>query len=444
MVLQELIGRRSILLAEIEEIDKRETSAGRNYLEHEDYAKRNTELQKLSNDIIVAQSVEDDRKRRASLHDESHRAAPQGGLEDPEKRATKPNTGFTSLAEQLQAVVRAQTPGGAFDPRLSNLRAATGANEAVGADGGFLVQTDIATALWQRMFETGQILSRVKRIPISSNANGISHPYLKEESRAAGSRHGGIRSYWADEAGEYSASQPKFGRFKLDLSKLTSLVYLTEEMMEDAAQVEGYVNDLVAKETNFVLEDALFSGNGVGKPLGILNAGCTVSVAKESGQSAATLLPANIRKMRSRLWASGRANSVWHINQDVEPQLHGMVQTDTGGTVYGFPVYLPANGLSGSPFDTLYGRPIIPTEYNPTIGTVGDITYCDWSQYALIEKGGLRAASSIHVRFIYGENVLRFTLRVNGAPAYSWSDSALTPNKGTNTQTPFVTLATRA
>ena len=447
MNLQELIGRRSVLLTEIEEIDKRETSAGKNYLEHEDFQKRSQQLEKLNNDIIVAQSIEDDRKRRSVMEarGEDPEKRGKGGLEDPEKRGNgQPNKGFTSLAEQLQAVVRAQTPGGSFDPRLGELRAATGMNEAVGTDGGFLVQTDLATSIWQRMFDTGNVLSRVKRIPISSNANRISHPYLKEESRAAGSRHGGVRSYWADEADQFTASQPKFGRFTLELSKLTSLVYLTDEMMEDAAQVESYVGDVVRKELNFTLEDALFNGNGVGKPMGILNAGCTVSVSKESGQSAATLVPANIRKMRSRLIASGRASSVWNINQDVEPQLHGMVQTDSGGTVYGFPVYLPANGLAGSPFDTLYGRPVVPTEYNATIGTVGDITLADWSQYVLIEKGGVKAASSIHVRFIYGENVLRFTMRVNGAPGYAWSDSALTPNKGTNTQSPFVTLATRS
>ena len=114
------------------------------------------------------------------------------------------------------------------------------------------------------------------------------------------------------------------------------------------------------------------------------------------------------------------------------------------GVNTGVPVYLPANGLSGSPFDTLYGRPVIPVEHCATLGTQGDIVLADWSQYILIEKGGIDVASSIHVQFIYGEQVLRFTWRNNGAPGYGWSDGALTPAKGTNTQSPFITLDTRA
>jgi HK97 family phage major capsid protein len=167
-------------------------------------------------------------------------------------------------------------------------------------------------------------------------------------------------------------------------------------------------------------------------------------VAKESGQAAATVLPENIVKMRSRLFAGSRGNSVWLINQDVEPALHLMTKTDTAGTVYGYPTYMPANGLSGSPFDTLYGRPVIPVEHCATLGTVGDIIEADFSQYVLIEKGGVNVASSIHVQFLYGEQVLRFSWRNNGAPGYGWSDGALTPAKGSNTQSPFVALATRA
>ena len=50
-------------------------------------------------------------------------------------------------------------------------------------------------------------------------------------------------------------------------------------------------------------------------------------------------------------------------------------------------VYLPANGISGNPYGTLMGRPVIPVEYADTLGTVGDITLCDYSQYMLADKG---------------------------------------------------------
>jgi len=443
MVLQELIGRRSILLAELEEIDKRETSAGRNYLEHEDYAKRNAELQKLSNDIIVAQSLEDDRKRRASMQEETRSAAPQGGLEDTDRRGAKPAGPFRSFGEQMQAIVRSQTPGNQVDPRLLELRA-TGQSEGVGADGGFLVQADMTTEIWRRAFNTGQILSRVRRIPITTNANGIRHPYLKETARTAGNRYGGIRTYRRAEAATVTSTKAQLDEFRMELESGYALVYLTDELMADAAQFEAYVGQLVSEAIAFHMEDEIINGNGVGKCLGILNAPCLVSQAKESGQAAATIVPDNIVKMRSRVFAPSRANSIWIANQDIEPQLHLMTKTDSGGTGWGYSTYLPANGLSGTPFDTLYGRPVVPVEHCATLGTVGDIISADFSQYVLIEKGGVNVASSIHVQFIYGESVLRFSWRNNGRPGYAWNDGALTPAKGTNTQSPFVALATRS
>jgi HK97 family phage major capsid protein len=87
------------------------------------------------------------------------------------------------------------------------------------------------------------------------------------------------------------------------------------------------------------------------------------------------------------------------------------------------------------------GRPIIPIEQAPTLGTVGDISFVDWTQYMMAEKGGMQSASSIHVKFTTDETAFRFVKRVAGQP--SWS-SKLTPFKGSNTQSPYVTLATRA
>ncbi len=102
---------------------------------------------------------------------------------------------------------------------------------------------------------------------------------------------------------------------------------------------------------------------------------------------------------------------------------------------------MPPGGLSGNPYGTLYGRPVITSEHCRTLGTVGDIALCAWSEYLAIEKGGVQTASSIHVRFIYDESVFRFVYRVDGQPAWN---SALTPYQGTNTQGPFVVLATRS
>jgi HK97 family phage major capsid protein len=345
---------------------------------------------------------------------------------------------FGSLGQQLAAVMRAGLPGGSVDPRL--LRgAASGLNETVPSDGGFLVQQDFSTELLQDVFQTGILAQRCRRIPISANANGIKINGVDETSRAS-TRWGGIQGYWASEAEEKTKSKPKFRKIELNLKKLIGLFNATDELMADAAALEGIIRSGFASEFGFLVDDAIINGSGAGQPLGILNSGCLVTVSKEAGQPAATVMAENVIKMYSRIFAQSRPNAVWLINQNVEPQLFTMsLAVGTGGV----PVYMPAGGLSGAPYGTLFGRPVIPIEQCATLGTVGDIIFADLNGYILAEKGGLQSDMSIHVRFIYDEQVFRFVMRLDGQPVRA---TALTPYKGgaSYTQSHFVALETRA
>ncbi len=443
--LAKLYSERKTILQEIGEIDRRETEAKKNYLENPRFVELDASLKRLNGDIEAGEAIEADRKRREDLAAKGEtRSNPETRIDNPERRVVKGP--FRSLGEQIRAVIQASVPNNPqFDTRLNEFRAPTGLNEGVGEQGGFLVQTDFVRDIWKRTYETGQILSRVRRIPIGPGFNGTKIPYVNETSRVTGSRWGGVQVYRTAEAAEYQASAPKLGEWKLDLEKMTGLVYLTDEAMADAPQLEALVMECIPEELRFTLEGEMYDANGVGKCLGILNAPCLVTVAKETSQLADTVVAENIVKMRARQWARSRPNSVWHVNQDVEPQLsqlHFKIKNVAGSeNVGGFAVYMPASALLGSDYDTLYRRPVVPLEHCYTLGDKGDIALCDWTQYVLIEKGGIDVASSIHVKFIYGEHVLRFTWRNNGRPLWP---SALTPKKGSNTLSPFVMLAERA
>jgi HK97 family phage major capsid protein len=342
--------------------------------------------------------------------------------------------------QYMQAVMRSARPGASVDPIVAReQRAATGLGEAIPTDGGFLVGTDIAAELYRRAYTMGQITSRCRRVPISTGANSIKINGIEETSRATGSRYGGVRAYWLAEAGAITPSRPKFRQIELNLHKLGVLVYATDELLQDAQALGSMVLDMAAEEIMWATENTVINGTGVGQPAGVLGANCLVDVDKEVGQAATTFVAQNAMKMWSRMWAPSRANAAWYINQDVEPQLFQMyVAAGTGGV----PVYLPANGLSGSPYGTLFGRPVIPVEYCPTLGTIGDVILADFGQYFLADKGGVQSASSIHVQFLYDETVFRFVYRVDGQPAWH---SELTPASGsTNTLSPFVALDTRS
>lgn len=352
----------------------------------------------------------------------------------PHNKDEKP---FANFGEQMLAIVNAGRPGGAIDPRLLAIQNATGASEGVPADGGFLVQQDFSAELIKSVFETGILAPKCRKIGISANANGIKINGVDESNRANGSRWGGVQGYWAAEAGTVTSTKPKFRQINLTLNKLMALYYATDELLQDSSAMDSILSQAFADEIKFKLDDAIIRGTGAGQPLGILNAGCLVTVTKENAQPADTVVAENIMKMWARMVASSRANAVWLINQEIEPELSSMAIS--AGTA-AFPIYMPANGLSGSQYSTLYGRPVIPIEHASALGDIGDISVVDLSQYLLADKGGMQMASSIHVQFIYDETAFRVTYRVDGQPVRA---TTITPFKGSNALSSFVTLGAR-
>ena len=348
---------------------------------------------------------------------------------------------FFSLGEQLMAGHRAFRNNG-VDPRLNTennpaFRAISGLGVQIPSEGGFLLQPEFSGQLLERTFETGVLPGRCLQIPIGGSS--LKMPYLVDDSRASGSRMGGVTAYWQNEGTQLTGSHPQFGQLEINPNRLTGLCYLTNDLLINAAALETYVKTWFANEFGFMLDDALINGNGAGKPLGILNAGCLVPVDKETGQSAATIIKENIDKMFSRLWPRSINNAAWFINQNVLPQIFSLSQAvGTGGA----PVYIPATGMAGAPYGSLLGRPIVPIEQCATLGTVGDIFFADFSQYILGQRGGLRSDASIHFKFDYDETVLRFILTIDGQPGWA---KYITPYKGTTDYvSPFVALATRA
>ena len=339
---------------------------------------------------------------------------------------------WSSLGEQLMAVKNAAiSHGRAMDERLRS-KAIVGISENVPADGGFLVQTDFAQTLLEKTFATSDILNRVFRMPISANSNGVKIPAVSDSSRADGSRFGGIRAYWMSEGGTKTPSYPSFKQIALELKKLIGYTTCTDELLEDASALESWIGRAFAAEFDFKIVDAIINGTGAGQPLGVLASPCLVSVAAETGQGNTTIVAENIIKMWARRFGT---NYVWLINQDIEPQLYTMaLAVGTGG----IPVYMPAGGLSGLPYGTLFGKPVISCEQCQTLGTIGDIILADFSQYILIDKGGMKSASSIHVNFASDQSAFRFVFRCDGQPMW---DAYLTPKNGTNYQSPFVALA---
>lgn len=330
---------------------------------------------------------------------------------------------FKTVGEFYQAVGK-----GGDHPYLKTLQ------EQAGATGGFLVPEEFRVELLRLAVQGAIIRPRATVVPMGSEVLRL--PRVNETSRAS-SVYGGIIGYWTEESGTNTASEPKFGQFTLTAHKLIGYTQVANELIQDSAiALESLLTMLFSEAIRYYEEDAFLNGSGVGQPLGILNSNALISVPKETGQAATTIVKENLDKMYSRMLSASRSRAIWIAHDDTIPQLLSLSQSvGTGGS----PVMV-AN-IANAPTFTIYGRPVMFTDLCQTLGTVGDIYFVDPSMYWIGDRQALTVAASEHVRFANGETAWRMTERLDGAP---WLDSPLTPRNGATTLSPFLALATRS
>jgi HK97 family phage major capsid protein len=305
---------------------------------------------------------------------------------------------------------------------------------SVPSEGGIFLQGETSTELMTNGFNNSEILPRTSKRTLTATQY-VKIIGIDEKSRVDGSRGGGIRVYTNKELGAYTASKPEFAEVRIEPQKLTGLFPASDEMMRNVTFLGQEVRQLFGEEFSFKCQNLAIRGSGAGEALGILNANCKVSVAKETNQKAKTILTTNLSKMWAR-FTGRRTNAAWFINRDVNPELDALsITAGTGALEPRFITYDSQGVLR------IKGAPVIEIEQCETLGTEGDIILADWSQYVCADMGDIQEAMSIHVDFIYGQQLFRFTYYFDGQPRWK---SAITPFKGSNTVSPVVVLAVRA
>lgn len=345
-----------------------------------------------------------------------------------------PKKGFATHRDFLVAVMDASTRGVVSDERLKYL-AAAGSDEQGGyADpyGGFLLPVGFSPNVMKVMAEGDPIAAYTTKVPMENAVVPINARVDKNHTTSVS---GGFTVGRRAETQAGTSSRQQYEQVVLNAQSLFGIAYATEELLARspvsfAAIIEAGMRD----EFSAKLIDERLNGTGTGMFEGVINSPCVVSVAKESGQVAGTIVKENIDKMRSRCW--GYSNAIWLYNHDCLPQLRSLVQpVGTGGSAVSY-FQVDANGNS-----TLDGRPAFATEFTKTLGTVGDLVLGNWSQYLEGTLSPIQSAESMHVRFENHERTFKFWLENDGR---CWWRSALTPKNSSQTLSPFVTLATRA
>lgn len=335
------------------------------------------------------------------------------------------NLGFKNLGEMALALVNKSR--GHIDRRFQN----DFAYEKFAEDGGLLIPTDFASVIDKKLTQSDEsLMAKCDLTPVSGNS--MSMPIDEQQPWT-----GGIQSYWTAEGASITESKASLKAANYRLHKLASLVKVTDELLEDASAIEAHIKSKAPEAIMHKVNDAIINGDGVGKPTGILNAGFKVSVAKETSQTADTIVFKNIVKAEARLLPS--ANAVWLAHPKCKEQLR-QLKDDNGNAIYMNGGAFP--NLASAGFDTLMGRRVIyMLGAMPTLGDEGDLILVDLDYYKMIYKAGVQQDVSTHLLFDQAATAFRFIQRLDGSCPYT---DGVTTQYGSYEMSGIVTIAARA
>jgi HK97 family phage major capsid protein len=303
--------------------------------------------------------------------------------------------------------------------------------EGVPSGGGFLVPIQTAEKIHAVSLESEIVQPRCYVQPMMTDTIHVPAMSIGDHSVAL---LGGFTAAYTAEAGTINENSPKARGMELNAKKLTGLIRFSAELNADTPGGMAQIETLCGQGLAWYRDKAFLKGTGAGQPLGILNAGCTVEVAKEGGQGAGTLIFENLTRMMSRMFAGSFKNSVWVCHQTTIPQLLTLsVAIGTGGS------HIPVLQESNGEFKMLT-RPVVFTEKTEPLGSKGDILLADFSQYVVGLRAGMSFETSIHVHFTTDELLSRIIERHDGQPLW---DAPLTLADGATTVSPFVVLGAR-
>lgn len=302
--------------------------------------------------------------------------------------------------------------------------------------GGALIPPEFSRTALSKAVDRSTIMQKAKIIPMQTDV--IQIPFINSFDKSQGLTAGNVKFRWVSENEQDTGNQVKFKMVTLTLREATALVYVSRRLMDfSPMSIQPFITDAVDEALDTLLEDVFISGTGAGQPMGVMNSDPLVTIAKESGQTADTIVTSNITKMFSSFYGK---KGTWYANSDCMTQLSLLsVDVGTGGSAVGL---LRDMNIAGALQQTMLAKPIQWSEYMALLGDTGDIGLFDWTQYLigqLAGKGGMMVESSPHLKFDYRQNAFQFVIYIDGQP---WWPESYKPRKGTE-KSPFTVIAAR-
>ncbi len=314
------------------------------------YANMEKDLDDLTNEIKRME-------RREAREAELSKPVNKPITEKPEQTAKPEKAGRASAAykEDFGRHLRGKTP-------LHNVL-----SESVDADGGYLVPEEFEHQIITGLDEANVIRSLAKvitthhdrKIPIS-----VGHSVAT----------------WTAENAAYTESNPTFGQKQIDAFKLTDLVRISVELLQDAEfDLEAYIAAEFARAFGIAEEQAFCVGTGTNQPTGIFTEnGGTVGV---TAAAANAITVDEVISLVYALKAPYRKNAKFLMNDATVALLRKL--KDNNGA------YLWQPSVQAGQPDKLLGYPLYTSPYAPIVeGGALAVAFGDFKNYWIGDRAG--------------------------------------------------------
>ena len=261
------------------------------------------------------------------------------------------------------------------------------------SEGGYLVPDEYERTLVEALEEENIFRQLAKVIQTSSGDRKI--PVVATKGTAS----------WIDEEGAFTEGDDSFGQVSIGAYKLGTMIKVSEELLNDSVfDLESYISREFARRIGTKEEEAFFTGDGSGKPLGILAA----TGGAETGVTAASATAVTADELMDLFYSLKspyRRNAVWVLNDSTIKAVRKL--KDGNGQ------YLWQPSLTAGTPDTMLGRPVKTSAYMPAIAAgAKTVAFGDFSYYWIADRQGrsfkrlneLYAANG-QVRFLASQRV---------------------------------------
>ena len=185
---------------------------------------------------------------------------------------------------------------------------------------------------------------------------------------------------WIDEEAAFPESDDTFGMLSIGAFKLATTIKVSDELLHDSVfDVASYIAKEFARRIGAAEEEAFFTGNGTGRPTGILNATGGAEIGVTS--AGASISFDDVIDLYYSLRSPYRRNAVFMMNDSTVRALRKL-KNGSGD-------YLWQPSVTAGTPDTILNRPVYTSSYMPTVAAgAKSILFGDMSYYWIADREG--------------------------------------------------------